>query len=77
MTELTRAKRALKGAKIVDIALCEESTGGGVMIELDNGTILTAGRRNPHDEEGAVNGYAAMEIVTKRNSISLGTQGAE
>lgn len=76
--DLERARLLLEGATIVGIALCENSTGGGIMIELDNGTIITAGRRNPHDEDGAVNGYSAATIVTKDLGIfNLGTQGGD
>jgi hypothetical protein len=73
MTELAKAKLLLEGAKIVSIELGEE--GGGIVIELDTGTRITAGERDPHDEDGAVNGYAAAMIQHSRGHFTLGTQG--
>jgi len=75
MTDLKKAQRLLNGAKIVEVELGTSDAGGGVTLMLDNGVILWAGARDENDEEGAVNGYAALEIYHKGKTFRLGTQG--
>ncbi len=67
MTNLAQARRALCGRKIVSIELAPPE-GGGVILTLDNGTKIEAGVRDPEDEDGAVNGYAAVNVRTKHSA---------
>jgi hypothetical protein len=39
--------------------------------------VLYAGARDPHDEDGAVNGYAAVGLQHSRGFHTVGTQGGE
>ncbi len=70
-SDLARARRTLCGHKIVSVDL-GATEGGGVILTLDNGTVISAGVRDPDDEEGAVNGYAALSVLSKRSTFSLG-----
>lgn len=72
MTELKKAQHLLDGAKIVEVGVGDPEAGGGVFLRLDNGLLLWAGVRDPEDEEGAVNGYAALEIHHKDECLRLG-----
>lgn len=75
--DLQRAKLLLEGAKIVSVELGEPEDGGGVIFTLDTGVTVTAGARDEHDEEGAVNGYAAVGIAHSRGYLTVGSQGSE
>jgi hypothetical protein len=74
--DLQRAKLLLEGAKITKVELGEDEAGG-VVITLDTGVVLYAGARDPHDEDGAVNGYAAVGLQHSRGFHTVGTQGGE
>ena len=69
--ELTRARRALRGNKIVRVELAP-ARGGGLVLTLDNGTTIEAGVRDPCDEDGAANGYPAVKVITKRSVFCVG-----